>query len=58
MATVKRNRIRKGSIADRAKKAAAVIDRQPWAMIAFGITCAGIMIILALAYNSVVPAYQ
>lgn len=55
---MKKNRIRKGSLADKAVKMVAIIDSQPWATIAFMITCAGIMIALALAYNSVVPAYQ
>jgi len=39
-------------------RAAAVTDREPVATILFGVTCAVGMVILALAYNTVVPAYQ
>lgn len=55
---MKKYRVRKGSIADRTMKAVAVIDSQPWATIAFCITCAAIIAALMLGYNSVVPAYQ
>ena len=55
---MKRYRIRKGSIADKAVKAACAIESQPWQTIAFCITMAVFTAVLMLAYNSVVPAYQ
>ena len=39
-------------------RTAAVLDRQPWAIILFTITVAAIMVACGMAYNSVVPAYQ
>lgn len=55
---MKRNRIRKGSAADKIVRAAEIIDKQPWAMIAFAIIVAAFMIGGAAIYNTVVPAYQ
>lgn len=50
--------MKKGNIVDKAIWLADKMDEQPWAMILFCITCTAIMVACALAYNSVVPAYQ
>ena len=55
---MKKTRVRKGSIAEKAVHAVEVLDRQPWAMILFMATVAAIMIACGMAYNTVVPAYQ
>ena len=55
---MKKYKTRKGSIADKAVRAAAAMDREPWSVIIFTALCIGFMIACGLAYNSVVPAYQ
>ena len=55
---MKKTRIRKGSIADKALHAAEVLDRPVPSMILFTIFVAAMMIAGAMIYNSVVPAYQ
>jgi len=55
---MKKTRIRKGSIADKALRAAEVLDRPVPSMILFTVFVAAMMIMGAMIYNSVVPAYQ
>ena len=55
---MKKTRIRKGSIADKALHAAEVMDRPVPSVILFTIFIAAMMIGGALIYNTVVPAYQ
>ena len=54
----KKNHIRSGTIAEKAMYLVEALDREPWSYIAFTVTCAIIIVVCALAYNSVVPAYQ
>ena len=52
------NRISSGSIAEKVMHLVEALDREPWSYIVFAVTCSILMVICALAYNSVVPAYQ
>ncbi len=55
---MKKYKIRKGSIADKAVRFADTLDRQPWCYIAFAVFMGGFVAAMMLAYNGVVPAYQ
>lgn len=55
---MKKTRIRKGSIAEKAVHAVEVLDRPLPSMIIFTVVIAAMMIGGAMIYNTVVPAYQ
>lgn len=55
---MKKTRIRKGSLAEKALHAVEVMDRPVPSMILFTIFVAAMMIAGAMIYNTVVPAYQ
>lgn len=54
----KKNPIKSGTVAKKVRSLVEALDREPWSYIAFAVTSAIIMVVCALAYNSVVPAYQ
>lgn len=55
---MKKTRVRKGSIAEKAVHAVEVLDRPLPSMILFSIFIAAMMIGGAMIYNTVVPMYQ
>lgn len=55
---MKKTRIRKGSVAEKAVHAIEVLDRPLPSMIMFTIVVAAMMIGGAMIYNTVVPMYQ
>lgn len=55
---MKKTRVRKGSIAEKVIHAAEVLDRPVPSMILFTVFVVAMMIMGAMIYNTVVPAYQ